>query len=149
MEQSLNLSRPTLSKICKFVRQLCILDLNKDSFRCGSPNQIVDIDESVFNKVKYNKGKDMVHQTKEKQIWVFGIKDRAKNKCYFQAVDNRKTKTLIPIIRKHVLPESIIYSDQWKSYETLKSLPEKYKHYTVNHSEQFLDKRTGCHTNSI
>jgi len=55
----------------------------------------------------------------------------------------------VPIVQKHVLPVSIIYSDQWKSYETLSSLPERYKHYTVNHSKEFLDKRTGCHTNSV
>ncbi len=57
MEQSLNISKPTLIKICKYLRQLCFLDLEKDDFRCGGRNQIVEIDESVFNKVKYNKGK--------------------------------------------------------------------------------------------
>ncbi|CAF0881397.1 unnamed protein product [Brachionus calyciflorus] len=99
MEQTLNISKPTSIRICKFLRQLCYLDLDKDNFRCGGPNQIVEIDESVFNKVKYNKGKDMVHKTKEKQLWVFGFKDRAKNK--------------------------------------------------LNHSKEFIDKRTGCNTNSV
>lgn len=47
------------------------------------------------------------------------------------------------------MPESIIYSDQWKSYESLGLLPEKYKHFTVNHSKEFLNKRTGCNTNAI
>jgi transposase len=60
-------------------------------------------------------------------------------------VSNREAKTLIPIIRKHILPESIIYSDQWKSY----NFPEKYQHFTVNHSKEFIDKRTGCNTNSV
>ncbi|CAF1046364.1 unnamed protein product [Brachionus calyciflorus] len=65
------------------------------------------------------------------------------------AVQNRKSNTLIPIIREQILPKSIIYSDQWKAYESISSLPEKYQHYTVNHSKQFIDKRTGCNTNSI
>lgn len=84
MEQSLNISKPTLIRICKYLRQLCFLDLQKENFRCGGRNRIVEIDESVFNKVKYKKGKDMVHYTKQKQLWVFGIKDRSVDKCFFQ-----------------------------------------------------------------
>jgi hypothetical protein len=28
-------------------------------------------------------------------------------------------------------------------------LPENYQHFTVNHSKEFIDKRTGCNTNSV
>lgn len=37
----------------------------------------------------------------------------------------------------------------WKSYDSISILPEKYQHFTVNHSKEFMDKRTGCNTNSI
>ncbi|CAF1047347.1 unnamed protein product [Brachionus calyciflorus] len=91
----------------------------------------------------------MIHYTKAKQVWVFGMKDRITGKCLFQAVENRKAKTLLPIIQKHILPKSTIYSDCWKAYNLISSLPEHYKHFTVNHSKEFIDKRTGCNTNSI
>jgi transposase-like protein len=64
-------------------------------------------------------------------------------------VKNREAVTLIPIIRKHILPNSIIYSDQWRSYNSIASLPENYQHFTVNHSKEFIDKRSGCNTNSV
>ena len=37
----------------------------------------------------------------------------------------------------------------WKSYDSISILPEKYQDFTVNHSKEFMDKRTGCNTNSI
>lgn len=84
MEESIKVSKPTLVRICRFLRQLCILDLDKDNILMGGLNEIVEIDESVFNKVKYNRGKDMQHYTKEKQLWVFGFKERSTGKCFFQ-----------------------------------------------------------------
>ncbi|CAF1138358.1 unnamed protein product, partial [Brachionus calyciflorus] len=149
MHESLKISRPSIFKICHLLRQLCFLDLDKENFKVGGKNSIVEIDESVFNKVKYNKGKDMIHMTKNKQIWVFGIRERISKKVFFQAVNNRKENTLIPIIQKHILPDSIIYSDMWKSYDSIAYLPQNYKHFSVNHSKEFVDKRTGCNTNSI
>ncbi|RNA31067.1 ISXO2-like domain-containing [Brachionus plicatilis] len=143
MEESINISRPTAIRICRFLRKLCILDLDKNKFVMGGPNETVEIDGSVFNKVKFNRGKDLVHYSKEKQLWVFGLKARSTGKCFFQAVCNLKEKTLLPIIQKHVLPKTSIYSDQFKK------LRENFVHFTVNHSKQFIDKRTGCNTNGI
>jgi hypothetical protein len=84
--ESLNLSKPVIIKIFRYLRQLCYLDLDKENFRCGGQQKIVEIDESVFNKVKYNKGKDMVQYTKKKQLWVFGMKERSSKKCLFQVM---------------------------------------------------------------
>lgn len=86
MEESLKISKPTLIKVCQTLRQLCSIDLDIDNFKIGGENTVVEIDESVFNKVKYNKGKDLVHYKKEKQLWVFGMKSRADNKVLFQVI---------------------------------------------------------------
>ncbi|CAF0986986.1 unnamed protein product [Brachionus calyciflorus] len=134
MESSIKISRPVLIKICHFLRQLVVLDLDKENFQIGGPGEIVEIEESVFNKEKYNNGKDLVHYKKEKQIW---------------AVKNREAKTLIPLICKHIKKQSIIYSDEWRSYFKIKKLKQNYHYLTVNHSKQFIDRRTGCHTNGI
>lgn len=56
MSESLKISKPILVKICHYLRNLCSIDLDKENFRCGGSQKIVEIDESVFNKVKYKKG---------------------------------------------------------------------------------------------
>ena len=48
-------------------------------------------------------------------------------------------------IQKHTLPGSIIYSDKWKEYNNISTLG--YKHFAINHSEQFVDGN--IHTQSI
>ena len=40
-------------------------------------------------------------------------------------------------------------SDCWAAYGGIKNLPEGYRHYTVNHSVEFVNKETGQHTNTI
>jgi hypothetical protein len=62
--------------------------------------------------------------------------------------DNRRdADTLLPLIQKHVPPGTTIYSDCWKAYGSLEELG--YKHFTVNHSENYKDLETGVHTNNI
>jgi len=42
------------------------LDLDKNNIKLGGKNVIVEIDESMFARVKHHRGKDL----KRKQIWV-------------------------------------------------------------------------------
>ncbi|CAF0922011.1 unnamed protein product [Brachionus calyciflorus] len=55
-------------------------------------------------------------------------------------VEKRDAKTLIPIIQKNVLPGTEIVSDEWSSYKSLNK--HGYIHYTVNHSENFVNPKT-------
>ena len=43
--------------------------------------------------------------------------------------------------------DSIIHSDCWKGYKNV--IKKFYKHLTVNHSVEYKNKITGCHTNTI
>ena len=62
-------------------------------------------------------------------------------------VDKRDAKTLIPIIKKHVLPGTEITSDVWRAYNGLKN--HGYKNFKVNHSENFVNPKNGKHTQLI
>ena len=67
---------------------------------------------------------------------------------YFEQINMyRSADTLIPIIKKHVLPGTVIISDCWKAYSRLED--DGYQHLTVNHSKEFVNKETGAHTNTI
>lgn len=64
-------------------------------------------------------------------------------------VEHRNADTLLPILQKYVRPGSIIMSDLWRAYFRIDKLPEGYEHYTVNHSENFVDPESGACTNLI
>jgi len=64
----------------------------------------------------------------------------------FVTLPDRSASTLIPIIKRYILPGTTILSDCWKAYGSL--CIEGYVHETVNHSLEFVSK-SGVHTNTI
>ena len=110
----------------------------------GGPGVEVEIDESKFGRQKYNRGR-MVEGH-----WVFGGTERITGNSFLVEVEKRDAKTLIPIIKKYIRPNSIIYSDEWRAYSGIQSIPGcNYTHRTVNHSQNFVDPMTGSHTQSV
>jgi transposase-like protein len=124
-----------------FAREVCISVLEQDSEVIGGPGIVVEIDESKFGKRKYNRGRRV------DGCWVFGAIERESKKCFFTTVQKRDADTLIPIIRQNIRPGSIIHSDCWKAYCSLER--EGYTHFTVNHSEEFVNSATGANTQVI
>ena len=123
-----------------FCREVCVEYLFRSSEKIGGPGKIVEIDESKFGKRKYNRGRRV------DGVWVFGGIERESGRMFLEAVPDRTSATLIPIIKKYVLPETTIYSDCWKSYDCL--VREGYLHGTVNHSIEFVSEAGVC-TNKI
>ena len=91
----------------------------------------VEIDESLFFKRKYNRGRI------GNPLWVFGAIERNTGRCFFVPVENRSAETLLGIIYERILPGSRIISDQWSAYNSL-GRSEIYDHATVNHSRNFV-----------
>ena len=83
------------------------------------------------------------------EIWVFGGICRETGDRFALQVPDRTAETLLPLIQEYIAPQSIIHSDCWPAYNEIKSLPEGYKHFTVNHSKNFVDPKTGSHTQTI
>lgn len=111
----------------------------------GGEDEIVEIDESMFAKVKHYRGKDL----RRKQLWVFGLKQRSNKQCLFFSVRARNAATLLKIIYDNCLPGTIIHSDLWRAYKHINKFDKNFRHRTVNHSLYFVDPETGVHTNGI
>jgi len=100
----------------------------------------VEVDESYFGGSRKGKrGRGAAGK-----VPVFGLLKR-NGKVYTVMIPDAKTKTLMPIIREKVKPDSIVYSDFWRGYNALDV--SEFKHYRINHSELFADKHN--HINGI
>jgi transposase len=53
-------------------------------------------------------------------------------------VSDTKADTLLPIIRDKIRPESIVYTNCYRSYNALNV--SEFKHYCINHSQLFASK---------
>jgi len=100
----------------------------------------IELDESYFGGVR--KGKR--GRGAQGKVPVFGILKRG-GKVYTQVIDNTKSDTLMPIIRRKIRPDSVVYTDSYRSYNALDV--SEFKHYRINHSELFADGRN--HINGI
>ncbi|GFR04131.1 putative transposase-like protein [Trichonephila clavata] len=137
----LKINKNTVVDWYMFCREVCMIACVNESAKLGGEGAIVEIDESLFGKMKYGRGKSV------KGSWVFGGIQRESRKSFFRVVANRTKKELLGVIREWILPGSTIISDCWRSYNCLSD--EGYIHLRVNHSLTFKDPETGAHTNSI
>lgn len=100
----------------------------------------IEVDESYFGGSRKGKrGRGAGGKTP-----VFGLLKRG-GMVYAKIIPNAKSETLIPIIEKKVIPDSIVYSDSFKSYNALDV--SEFKHYRINHSELFAESHN--HTNGV
>jgi len=90
----------------------------------------IEADESYFG----GKRKGQRGRSAKGKIVVFGLLKR-QGKVYTAIVPNAKTETLLPIIKHKVKPDSIVYTDTFRSYNALDVTD--FHHMRINHSEIF------------
>lgn len=100
----------------------------------------VEADESYFGGTR--KGKR--GRGASGKVAVFGLLKRG-GKVYTAIIPNAKTETLLPIIEEKVRPDSIVYTDTFRSYNALDI--SDFHHMRINHSELFANKHN--HINGI
>ena len=61
-------------------------------------------------------------------------------------VDRRDAATLLPTIQRSVPPGTEVHSDDWPAYGGVAALPNVSSHHVVVHRRNFVDPRTGVHT---
>ena len=100
----------------------------------------IEVDESYFGgKRKGKRGRGAAGK-----IPVFGLLKRG-GKVYTKIIPDAASATLIPIIERKVIPDSIVYSDCWRGYNVLDV--SDFHHFRINHSKLFADRHN--HINAI
>ena len=134
------LSRPTINRIIKAVRQRIAEFCEIESpFDTGE----IEIDESYFGarRVRGVRGRG----ARGKHI-VFGLIKRG-GKVYTQVVRNCSAAELLPIIRDKVSEESVVFTDGFKTYDGLVDIGYK-KHHRIKHGQNEFAQGTK-HINGI
>ena len=93
-------------------------------------NEEIEIDEPYFGtkRIRSKKGRGGA----KGKIPVIGLLKR-NGKVFTQIINNCTRKELIPIIKVKILQKSTIYTDGWKSYDSL--VLNGYKHKRIYHHE--------------
>jgi len=101
----------------------------------------IELDESYFGG--YRKGKR--GRGAAGKMIVFGILKRG-DCVYTKVVSDTKAKTLMPHIMKKIAPDSVVYTDCYRSYNALDV--SGFHHYRINHSTHFAEQSFN-HINGI
>ena len=120
----------------KLREKIALKQQNRSEQFCGK----IELDESYFGGTR--KGKR--GRGAGGKVAVFGILKREGN-VYTQIIEDAKTDTLMPIIRNKIQPDSIVYTDCFRSYNILDV--SEFHHFRINHSKIFADKHN--HINGI
>ena len=120
------------------LREIIALELEAESEAMFGGE--IEVDESYFGgRRKGKRGRGAAGK-----IPVFGLLKRG-GKVYTKIIPDASGATLIPIIERKVVPDSIVYSDCWKGYNVLDV--SDFHHFRINHSQLFADARN--HINGI
>jgi len=111
--------------------------------KMGGAGSVVEIDEAMIGRRKYNRGR-LVQGT-----WVLGIIDVHTNDLRIEVCpgNRRDAATLLAIIGRNVEAGTTVITDCWKSYNGLDA--QGFQHLTVNHSCHFVDPDTWANTQKI
>ena len=100
----------------------------------------IEVDESYFG----GRLKGKCGHSAGNKVPVFGLLKR-NGSVYACIIPNARADTLIPIIREKVKPNSIVYTDSFRSYNALDV--SEFTHYRINHSKEFAQDSN--HINAI
>ena len=138
-------SNPTVVDWSQYCRDICLYHFETDNHVIGGPGIIVEIDETMAVKRKYNRGRML------KAGWLFGGIERRDDgiyRCFMRLVYDRSGPHLCHLIREHIAPGTHIISDGWLAYSQLGTMG--YQHGVVIHEDNFVSPDdSNVHTQRI
>ena len=125
-------NRKTAAFCFQRLREIILYELERESEEVLGGE--IEVDESDFGgKRKGKRGRGAAGK-----VPVFGLLKR-KGKVYTKIIPDASSATLIPIIERKVVPDSIVYSDSWSGYDILDV--SDFKHFRINHSDAFAENK--------
>lgn len=113
------------------------LDLQAEEILGGE----IELDESYFGGARKGKrGRGAAGK-----VIVFGILKRG-DRVYTKVIADTKANTLMPIIIRKIAPDSVVYTDCYRSYNALDV--SGFHHQRINHSTHFAEAKIN-HINGI
>ena len=126
-------SRMCVNRILKQVRIRIVEFCERESiFEEGE----VEMDESYFGarRIRGRRGRGSYGKT-----IVFGLKQR-EGRVYTQVIKNCSKNSIIPLINQRISKSAIVYTDGFKTYDSLVNMGYK-KHYRVHHGKNEFAKK--------
>ena len=138
LASDLNLDAKTVTRIYQRLRIALFHTAELEGAKLSGE---IELDESYFGGVR--KGK-RGRGASGKSI-VFGLLERD-GRVYTKVVESVSAETLMAHIQAHTRKGSVYYTDAFRGYQSL----QRYgKHMVVNHSKEFVNKKTKNHINGI
>lgn len=136
------ISNTTAVDWLSYCREVSEIILERNPIMLGGENRVVELDESVLVRRKYNRGRRV------NECWVFCLYEVVTRQAIALRVNDRTKETLYPIIQRYILPGTTIYTDGAAVYRGLADLG--YQHYTCNHSiGEWVNTATGATVNHV
>lgn len=141
---SLDVSASTIEKVInRLIEKIPETDFSNNKF--GGPDSVVQIDETMLNyKCKSHRGRSSTNRTDS--ICIVEVKSSI-TRCFAKVIPDKKSRTLVPIICSQVANNSIIWTDEHKSYAKLEDF--EFYHGTVCHKYEFMCSATGINTQAV
>lgn len=132
-----------VSKLYRHFRRLVESSLTEADNVIGGPGIVVELDETKIGRRKYNRG----HRVEG--VWLMvGVERTVQRRVFLVPVADRSAETIQTVIKAHIAPGTILHTDGWRGYTGV-SVACSVDHKTVNHSEGFINRETGVHTNTV
>jgi transposase-like protein len=146
-----SMSPSSVNKWFTYLRSLCCKDWYENLSKLGGEGFVIEMDESLFGKLKYGRG----DPTKRRRAWVFGMVCRKTGRVILWVCPRgqdgkfKRTKAALwPIIQANVLQGTTLYTDGFRGYRKLPTLG--YPHKWVDHSKEYVSSEDpDVHTNRI